>query len=80
MLKMVQCIHILFIYYYAYSTLIIFFVFFAVCKFLSNINIGLEKNDVLFTLQCLQKFGIKISEEYKANCYKTLYNTRNMKV
>lgn len=72
--------HMLFIYYYAYSALIIFFVFFAVCKFLSNINIGLKQNDMSFILQCLQKFGIKIPEEYKANCYKTLYDLKNMKV
>lgn len=56
------------------------FRFFAVCKFLSNINIGLEQNDMLVTLQCLQEFGINIPEEYKANCYRTLYNSKNMKV
>ncbi|XP_050481598.1 ras GTPase-activating-like protein IQGAP1 isoform X1 [Bombus huntii] len=50
-----------------------------VCKFLSNINIGLKQNDMSFILQCLQKFGIKIPEEYKENCYKTLYDLKNMK-
>ncbi|XP_017888182.1 ras GTPase-activating-like protein IQGAP1 isoform X2 [Ceratina calcarata] len=49
------------------------------CTFLSQVNLGLQRNDMLFTLDCLKAFGFKVPEKYKANCFKSLYNLRKMK-
>lgn len=53
---------------------------FAVCTFLSQVNLGLQRNDMLFTIDCLQTFGFKISDKYKTECFQCLYNLQKMKV
>ncbi|OAD59074.1 Ras GTPase-activating-like protein IQGAP1 [Eufriesea mexicana] len=40
---------------------------------------GLQRNDMLFTIDCLQMFGFKIPDKYKADCFETLCNLKNMK-
>ncbi|XP_029050274.2 ras GTPase-activating-like protein IQGAP1 [Osmia bicornis bicornis] len=50
-----------------------------VCTFLSQVNLGLQRNDMLFTIDCLQTFGFKISDKYKTECFQSLYNLQKMK-
>ncbi|CAL7946505.1 unnamed protein product [Xylocopa violacea] len=50
-----------------------------VCTFLSQLNLGLQRNDMLFTIDCLQTFGFKIPDKCKAECFKNLCNLKDMK-
>ncbi|XP_076391557.1 ras GTPase-activating-like protein IQGAP1 isoform X1 [Megachile rotundata] len=49
------------------------------CTFLSQVNLGLQQNDMLFTVDCLQTFGFKISDKYKTECFQSLCNLQKMK-
>ncbi|XP_054010124.1 ras GTPase-activating-like protein IQGAP1, partial [Hylaeus anthracinus] len=49
------------------------------CTFLSQVNLGLQRNDVLFTIDCLQTFGFKIPDMYKNECFQSLCNLRTIK-
>lgn len=50
------------------------------CTFLSQVNLGLQRNDMLFTIDCLQAFGFKIPNNYKTDCFRSLCELQNMKV
>ncbi|XP_076245101.1 ras GTPase-activating-like protein IQGAP1 [Calliopsis andreniformis] len=50
-----------------------------VCTFLSQVNFGLERNDMLFTIDCLQTYGFKISDKYKTQCFQSLSNLKKIK-
>lgn len=54
--------------------------FFAACTFLSQVNLGLQRNDMLFTIDCLQAFGFKIPDNYKTECFHSLSDLKEMKV
>ncbi|XP_043257073.1 ras GTPase-activating-like protein IQGAP1 [Colletes gigas] len=49
------------------------------CTFLAQVNLGLQRNDMLFTIDCLQTFGLKIPEKYKTECFQSLCNVRTKK-
>ncbi|XP_078048629.1 ras GTPase-activating-like protein IQGAP1 [Augochlora pura] len=49
------------------------------CTFLSQVNLGLQKNDMMFTIDCLQTFGFKIPDKYKTECFRTLCDLRRVK-
>ncbi|XP_006618095.1 ras GTPase-activating-like protein IQGAP1 isoform X1 [Apis dorsata] len=50
-----------------------------VCTFLSQVNLGLKQNNMLFTIDCIRTFGFTIPEKYKTECFKSLYNLKNTK-
>ncbi|PBC33394.1 Ras GTPase-activating protein IQGAP1 [Apis cerana cerana] len=50
-----------------------------VCTFLSQVNLGLKQNNMLFTIDCIRAFGFTIPEKYKTECFKSLYNLKNTK-
>ncbi|KZC12883.1 Ras GTPase-activating-like protein IQGAP1 [Dufourea novaeangliae] len=49
------------------------------CTFLSQVNLGLQRNDMMFTIDCLQTFGFKIPEKYKTECFENLCHLRQIK-
>ncbi|XP_033341426.2 ras GTPase-activating-like protein IQGAP1 [Megalopta genalis] len=49
------------------------------CTFLSQVNLGLEKSDAIFTINCLQTFGFKIPDKYKAECFRNLCDLKRVK-
>ncbi|CAK9799762.1 Ras GTPase-activating-like protein IQGAP1 [Anthophora plagiata] len=49
------------------------------CTFLSQINLGLQRNDMIFTIDCLKAFGFKIPDKHKADCFRSLHNLKNTK-
>ncbi|XP_076668779.1 ras GTPase-activating-like protein IQGAP1 isoform X2 [Andrena cerasifolii] len=49
------------------------------CTFLSQVNLGLQRNDMLFTIDCLQAFGFKIPDNYKTECFHNLGDLKEMK-
>lgn len=62
-----------------FQCLINVFRFFTVCTFLSQVNLGLQRKDMLFTTECLQTFGFKIPDKYKTECFQNLCDLKDSK-
>ncbi|XP_031839391.1 ras GTPase-activating-like protein IQGAP1 [Nomia melanderi] len=50
-----------------------------VCTFLSQVNLALQQNDMISTIDCLQTFGFKIPDKYKTECFQNLCDLRRVK-
>ncbi|KAK9298625.1 hypothetical protein QLX08_008104 [Tetragonisca angustula] len=50
-----------------------------VCNFLSRINSAVQKNDMSYTIECLENFGFRIPQQNKTKYFKILRCLKNIK-
>ncbi|XP_012270076.1 ras GTPase-activating-like protein IQGAP1 [Orussus abietinus] len=51
----------------------------AACTFLTHINFGLQRNDLLFIIDCLQANGFEISKKHNEKCFEALKSLKSLK-
>lgn len=54
--------------------------FVTACTILAQINMGLEHDNPIFTIDCLQSARLNLSEKHKIQCFEALKRLKKIKV